>query len=170
MTRILMLILSVLTIGLASCNNHDETPYETNLPIRDAYLPVDKTFSTTDKNLLDQCKEHNFKVYTVNSREELPEDIFGFSSAYDNINFKENTLLITYRLHSWKIETYDNRWYRNNVEKSYNWAISLGITGVSEEIPEEVTFTRFAILVPKHEPDTEITVWYSLGDLEWEWD
>lgn len=101
---------------LCSCNNNDEPPTETVLPISKYYQPCTSEFNITDTEWLDKIKGWADKKFVVNDLSELPDDPLGFSEAYTSVDFKEYTLFITYNLHNWNIDTYRNRYYFDNIE------------------------------------------------------
>ena len=103
--------------------------------------------------------------HIVNSPDELPNDPMGFSEAFDKINFKNSTLLIKYMSHDYSIDTYNNRFYRNTKENSYNWMINIG--SASNLDTDNIMLTRFAILVNKLPADANIKSWFGLTNLGW---
>lgn len=162
-----LILITFLTL-LCSCNNHNDLPGETTLPIAQTYLPVTLTLNRNDSELVEKIKPLVDEKYIINDLSELPQDPWGFSEAYNNINFKQNTLLVTYSVHTWEIDTYRNRYYRDNVKRTYNWSRHVGYATSYPD--DEYAFTRFAILVNKIPADAEVDFWLSLGSLNWEWD
>lgn len=163
----------ILSLGLllCSCNHNDEVPTETLMSIAQQYLPATVEFQQSNKDFLEKAMEFNDKKFIINSLSELSTDPFGFSDAYRGIDFDNYTLLVTYKLHDWVIDTYRNRYYRNNPDKTYNWAIHVGTSTVpGETIDDTLYFTRFAILVDKVPQDTDVLMWLSLGALNWGWE
>lgn len=165
--------LFILSLGLllCSCNRNNDVPTETLMSITQQYLPATVVFQQSDKDFLDKAIELHDKKFIINSLSELKSDPFGFSDAYRNIDFDNYTLLIIYKLHDWVIDTYRNRYYRNNLDKTYNWAILVGSSTVpGEPVDDTLYFTRFAILVNKVPQDTDVLMWLSLGSLNWDWE
>lgn len=164
-------ILIILCFILSSCHNNDSTPpTETMLPVVKHYVPTSVKFQRSDKEFFDKAKAFSQKTFIVNSVHELPSDPIGFSNAYHSINFKDNTLLVTYGLHSWLLETCSNTYYRDNVEKTYNWAIRMGTSYEPDPESEYLYFTRFALLVNKVPQDTEVIITPYVSALGWDWD
>lgn len=97
----------------------------------------------------------------------MPNDPMGFSEAYHKINFKESTLLIKYVLHSYTMETYSNRYYRNTKENSYNWTINVGTASDTDIDTDNMWLTRFAILVRKLPTDAQVKTWFGLSSIGW---
>lgn len=165
--------LFILSLGLllCSCNRNNDVPTETLMSITQQYLPATVVFQQSDKDFLDKAIELHDKKFIINSLSELESDPFGFSDAYRGIDFDNYTLLIIYKLHDWVIDTYRNRYYRNNLDKTYNWAILVGSSTVpGEPVDDTLYFTRFAILVNKVPQDTDVVMWLSLGALNWGWE
>lgn len=165
--------LFILSLGLllCSCNRNNDVPTETLMSITQQYLPATVVFQQSDKDFLDKAIELHDKKFIINSLSELESDPFGFSDAYRGIDFDNYTLLIIYKLHDWVIDTYRNRYYRNNLDKTYNWAILVGSSTVpGEPVDDTLYFTRFAILVNKVPQDTDVVMWLSLGSLNWDWE
>ena len=165
----LTFLLITLALCLTGCNNHDETPYETILPINESFLPTDVVISKSDSEFKEVYRKWNGKTVLVNSIDELPEDPIGFDSAYSKISFADQTLILYYAAHRYEVLSYRNRFYRNNVEKTINWAIVLGISGEIDG-EDEFIFTRYAILVPKMPEGVEPLIWFSITDHNWDWE
>ena len=153
---------------LCSCNNNDEPPTETMLSVSEAYIPCTVSFNVNDTEFVNKIKEWSDKKYIVNDLSELPDDPLGFSDAYKKMDFNQYTLLITYDIHNWEIDTYRNRYYFDNIEKTYNWAICVGTSTVPDDNAEPWYFTRYAILVKKLPQDAKIKMWFSLGAINWD--
>lgn len=154
---------------LCSCNNNDEPLTETVLPISKYYQPCTSEFNITDTEWLDKIKGWADKKFIVNELSELPDDPLGFSEAYTSVDFKEYTLFITYNLHNWNIDTYRNRYYFDNIEKIYEWAICIETSTIPDDNTGTWYFTRYAILVKKLPRDAKIQMWFSLGVINWDW-
>lgn len=154
--HVLVLTGLVLLLLLGSCNRNDEVPDEMALSITESYLPCTVSFNSSDKEWMDKVQGWSGKEFIVNDLSELPDDPLGFSDAYKKVNFNENTLLITYQLHKWQIETYRIRYYLNNIEGTYNWSISVGTSTVPDDNAEPLYFTRYAILVHKLTKDAKV--------------
>lgn len=155
---------------LCSCrNNNDEPPTEILLPISEHYQPCTVVFNINDTEWVDKIKGWSDKKFVVNDLSELPGDPLGFSDAYKSVNFNEYTMLIAYDIHSWNIDTYRNRYYFDNIEKIYEWAICVGTSTIPDDNAETWYFTRYAILVKKLPADAKIQMWFSLGSINWGW-
>ena len=116
---------------------------------------------------MEKIKGWSNKEIIVNDMSELPDDPLGFSDAYKSVDFDKYTLLITYNIHNWLIETYRNRYYLDNIEKTYNWTICVGASNIPDDNEEPLYFTRYAILVKKLPRDAKINIWFSLGAVNW---
>ena len=109
-------IISILSLamfvaaGLISCNRNDGPQSETVIKITKAYLPGSVQFSRSDTEFLNKCKAWDNKKVLVNSLSDLPKDPLGFSDSYRNINFSTSSLLVCYKMHTWKIESCRNRY------------------------------------------------------------
>ena len=167
MKYLTLLILS-LSILLNSCNNN-EPPLEIRLPISEVYVPVsvefnEKEISQEDKSQLIHLVNNQF---VINDVSEIPDDPLGlndtFGVAFDKVNFNEYTLLIKYIISDWTIDSYDNHYYRNTQENTYNWSINIGTASDTEYC----RFTRFAILVQKLPTDAKVVIWQGLTQLGW---
>lgn len=168
MKHLITFILSLLL--LCSCNNNEEPSTETVLPISKHYQPCASEFNIRDTEWVDKIKEWAEKKYVVNDLSELPNDPLGFSDSYTSVDFKEYTLLITYNLHNWNIDTYRNRYYFDNIEKIYEWAICIETSTIPDDNTETWYFTRYAILVKKLPQDTKIKMWFLLGAINWDFE
>ena len=167
MKYLTLLILS-LRILLNSCNNN-EPPLEIRLPISEVYVPVsvefnEKEISQEDKSQLIHLVNNQF---VINDVSEIPDDPLGlndiFGVAFDKVNFNEYTLLIKYIINDWTIDSYNNYYYRNTQENTYNWSINIGTASDTERY----RFTRFAILVKKLPTDAKVVIWQGLTPLGW---
>lgn len=164
-------ILILFSILFCACNKHNDEPStETLLHITESYIPVTVSFNINDTQGIEELYEWSDKKLIINELSELPNDPLGFSDAYRAINFNEYTLLITYDIHNWEIDTYRNRYYRDNIEKTYNWAICVKTATIPDSSSEQWYFTRYAILVKKLPADANIKIWLSLGAINWGWD
>lgn len=164
------LTILVLFVGIlmCSCNKNDEPPVETVLSVSESYLPCTVSFYTNDTEWMEKIKGWWNKEIIVNDLSELPDDPLGFSDAYKSVDFDEYTLLITYNIHNWQIETYRNRYYLDNIDKIYNWTICVGTSTIPDDNAEPLYFTRYAILVKKLPPDAKINIWFSMGAVNWD--
>lgn len=166
MKHLITFILSLLL--LYSCNNNDEPSTETVLSISKHYQPCTSEFNITDTEWVDKIKGWADKKFVVNDLSELPYDPLGFSDAYKKVDFNNYTLLITYDIHNWVIDIYRNRYYFDNIERTYNWTICVGTSTVPDDNTETWYFTRYAILVKKLPQDAKIQMWFSLGAINWD--
>lgn len=167
--KYLSFLLLTLSLMLCSCNNNDETDLEISLPIHQTYIPVSIKFNI---NNTDEEQKHSFihlvnNEHIINNVSELPNDPMGFSEAYHKINFKKSTLLIKYVLHSYTMETYSNRYYRNTKENSYNWTVNVGTSSDTDIDTDNMWLTRFAILVRKLPADAQVKTWFGLSSIGW---
>lgn len=167
--KYLSVLLLTLSLMLSSCNNNDEPDSEIALPISETYLPTSIEFNIMG---IDEEQKHEFihlvnNEYIINDASELPDDPIGFSYAYHKINFKENTLLLKYVLHDYTIDTYSNRYYLDTKENSYNWIVGIGTASDSDIDTDDMSFTRFAILVKKLPADAHVKSWLGLKSLGW---
>lgn len=164
-------VLIAFSLALGSCNRNNDLPTETQLSIMESYLPVSAQFQKSDKEFVESIKEFVYKNCIINDLSELPDDPLGFSPAYSHINFNEYTLLIFYEIHRWNIDSYRNRYYRNNIEGTNNWIVYIGTsTTPDDEMVDRYYFTRFAILVKKIPANIDVKFWYSLQSLNSDWD
>lgn len=166
MKYILNLFLILTILGLSSCNNHDEVAPQTPIPVKESYLPQTLALDMDDTGIHSLLQQWYGKDFMVNSPDELPDDPLGFSSSYDNIDFNESTLLVSYHIHTYDIESYRYTYVKNNLDNSYDWTISLGCNGLYDQ-PQgsSIYLTRFAVLVPKIPAGSSWKVWWSLSNL-----
>lgn len=161
----------ILTFSLLVCScNKNEPALEINLPISETYVP--KSIELDSPNTDDELKLTlihlvNNNIHIVNNTSELPNDPIGFGEAYNNINFKQSTLLIKYLLHDYTIDTYNSRYYRNTKENTYNWAINIGSASSTGNDFDNTQLTRFSILVNKLPAEANIKSWYGLYSIGW---
>lgn len=172
--KYLSLVIIALGICLTACRHNDGPQMEVNMQIYEQFVPANVMFSLSDTEFKDKIKPWYDKKVIVNSVEELPADPLGFNESYYKINFKDQTLLIYYDVHNYDVVSHSNRYYRNTVDRTYNWMISLGINGTidkGEEV-ERAIFSRYAILVPKLPENADVNIWSSLinHDFDWGWD
>ena len=155
----------MLTLLFCSCNNNKEPDFEIALPITSEFIPASIEINRDELDELEKEEISNLinKKHIVNDISELPNDPIGQNEAFYKINFQENTLLIMYKYHRWRIDTYANRFYRNTGDNSYNWLVKLGVTTDNDET-EVIQLTRFAILVKKLPADAIIEGWWSLSE------
>lgn len=168
--KYLSLILISFFMILCSCNHSEPPTTQISLPITEVYLPVTLTINKGDKELAGKIKDWDEKKCIVNDFSELPNDPIGFSKAYDGIDFTKYTLLVTYSIRSYIIETYTNRFIRNRIENSYNWYIHVGTSTIPDSNAEEWFFTRYAILVQKLPSSAPVNMYVSTSALNWDWD
>ena len=168
MKYLTLLILSLIIL-LSSCNNHNEPPLEVRLPISEVYVPVSVEFY--EKEISQEVKSQLIHLvnnqFVINDVSEIPDDPLGlkdtFGVAFDKVNFNEYTLLIKYIINDWTIDSYNNYYYRNTQENTYNWSINIGTASDTELY----RFTRFAILVKKLPTDAKVVIWQGLTQLGW---
>lgn len=166
--RYLSLLLLTFSLILCSCSKN-EPSLEINLPISETYVPCSIEFNTND---IDEEQKHNIihlvnNQHIVNSADELPNDPIGFSEAYGKINFEKRTLLIKYMLHDYSIDTYNNRYFRNTKENTYNWMVNIGSASNLDDDSDNLMLTRFAILVNKLPADADFKSWFGLSHIGW---
>ena len=165
--RYLCILTLTLSLILCSCNKN-EPPLEIILPISETYVPSSIEFPTG----LDDEQKRNLShlvnnQHIINSVDELPNDLIGFSEAYNKINFKNSTLLIKYMVHDYSIDTYNSRYYRNTKENSYNWMVNIGSASDLDADSDNLMLTRFAILVNKLPADANLKSWFGLSNIGW---
>lgn len=168
----LSILFIALTLCLAACNKNNEPPVEVQLPIREAFLPENVLFDYSDKDFLNRLKDWNNKKVVVNSVDEIPNDPIGFNESYYKIDFTDQTMLLYYMVHDYDVVSYNNIYFRNTVENTYNWTISLGVNGEINEDDnvEKLIFSRYAILVKKLPDNADIIIWKNISDHSWSWD
>ena len=165
---ILIIIASAVMLG---CYHNDSEPItETTLPINRQYVPETTIFQRSDKEFFDKIQWLNEKKFVVNAQSDFPDDRLGFSNAYKNIDFSRNTLLLYYRVHDWKIDAYQNIYFRNNLEHTYIWNIHIGTSTIPDSHAETLHITRFAILVSKVPEDAEMKIFTVLSAINWGWE
>ena len=162
--------LLILTFGLILCScSKNEPDLEVNLPIYETYVP--STIKVDTKGMDEEQKRYLIHLvnnhHIINSTAELHDAPMGFSEAYYKINFEKRTLLIKYILHDYSIDTYNNRYYRNTKENSYNWVVNIGSASISDVDTDDTMLTRFAILVNKLPADADFKSSYGLTNLGW---
>lgn len=155
---------------MGACNHHSEPSGNVSMRIITEYMPATVTVERGDTDMLERCREWLDQTPVVNSASELPDDPLGFPEYYQKLDYENNTLLLAYMMHRWKIETYSNMYVRNYTEDYYDWYIGLGSSEYDMELTDKVNFTRFAILVPKIPEAGKTRVLWSLRDLAWDWD
>lgn len=160
-----------LGICLSACNNNNEPPMEVNLLINEQFVASNITFSKADTEYKEELRPWYNKRVVVNSADEIPDDPFGFAQSFYKINYKNNTLLLCYLMHDYNVVSVTNRYYKNNVENTYNWIVSLGVSGLinEDESGDKLILSRYAILVPKLPADANVQVWHGLLDHNWDW-
>lgn len=171
--KYLSILLIALSFCLTACNNNDEPPIEVNLPITTQYLPTGVIFENSDKEFRAKIKPFVNTKWIVNSVDELPNDPLGFSENYYKIGFSNHTLLLFYDIDIYNLVSYQNRYFRNTVENTYNWSILFGISGKLNEDDsniEKLFFARYALLVPKLPDNADVKIQTSIIDHNWDWD
>lgn len=167
-------LLSFLLIGilgsLTSCNKNDDTPSEIRIQILEDYLPCSVTFDRSDKLFYELCSQWSNKYMIVNSKDDLPDDPVGFNSSYKNINYKEYSLLLAYRLHNYSIDSFRNMLIKNNIENTYDWTISIGSGDFGSDNYDNLTISRFAVKVKKIPDNANLKVWWGMKDLAFDWE
>lgn len=160
-----------MTAILCCACHKNEPPVEVRINIAEQYIPATLTFDKQDTQTLEKCRELYLKHFVVRSADEFPDDPLGFSAAYSNINFKDYDLLVFYYMRPAPCITYSNRYFRNTVENSYNWHLSIGIDDSDYDYETGTTryFTRFAIEVRKIPENAEVKVQYSesITSIDW---
>ena len=164
--KIFIMLVGVLLCG---CNRHEEPPVETVWPIQETYMPVGVVFDKTDTDFLERCREWNNKRFIVNDVDELPADPLGFNDTYRNINYKNYSLILVYRLHRWSIDTYRSWFTRNNVENTFNWTLTVVSNDFDPQDTNKVIITRFAITVKKLPEDANLLIGWQYIDHGFDW-
>lgn len=167
-SRLLIGAFAIAGISMVACDSHDE-PYEVVLPIQEQFVIASEWVDRDDAEKAALCKGLNGKLFVVNSADELPDDIFGFGKTFTSHDFKSSTILIYYDLHFWELEAYGYRYTRDNVEKRYEWGIS-NVTDTEGLSTDRAQLSRYAVSVGKLPPGAEVTVWFSLKNISWNWD
>lgn len=163
-------LLLAFTIVLVSCRHAGELIEKTTLPIIHQYIPEGVLFQRSDTEFVDKIKWLDEKKFIISSDSEFPDDGIGFSNAYKGIDFSRYTLLLYYRVHDWRIDTYENWYYRNNIENTYNWNIHLGTSTIPDSGAETLRFTRLAILVQKIPENVDVNIMVVLGAINFGWE
>ncbi len=170
MRHLTLLLLGVI-FCLTSChNNEDEPNYEFDATINLVYVPAGITFEKSDTEFLNKCRPWDDKFVIVNSSDELPADPLGFNDHYDKINFSDQTLLIYYSIHNYRVVTCRNVLTKNIRDNVYNWLLNLGIENKIEGASDKLTISRYAILVPKITQNDRVKVNYTLTALDFNWE
>ena len=165
------IILAGAALLAVSCSKKEDEPMaDEALTITEAYLPAGVAFDQDDSQFLKRCQKWNQTTITVNSANDLPDDPLGFSPSYSKIDFSRNTLILTYMLHRWTIDTSRNTYSYNYDRGTYDWLITLGSSFYDEEQSDVVYFTRFAIQVPKQTAGAVTRVTVNLYDASFSWD
>lgn len=157
---------------LCSCNRNDDEPAtEITLPIAEEYLPVTVRFNSDDKEWIEKTKGWSDKKLVIDDASAMPDDDpLGFSDAYKGIDFSRYTLLMTYHVRPYSIETYRNRYYRNTAERTYNWVINIKTADFSDDKYETWYFSRYAVLVRKIPDGSDVRIWYALSLINGGWE
>lgn len=166
----LYFLLSTLCVFLGSCSHHNDDPQtETRLPIEEIFTPAGMWFEKSDVDA-PFFQEISKKLFVVNSPDQLPDDRLGFSDAYKKADFNNYTMLIYYQLHRWAFESCKYHFVRLNLEKAYNWTITMKVAADEEPYPEMRCISRFAIMVNKIPEGWDVTAVLGLSDYNWNWD
>lgn len=160
----------VLSLLLSSCGSDSEPQGSIQLSIRDSFLPASIVVNRTDSAIIEECKKFSNQSKIVNAKDELPKDPFGSDKTFERIGFNDQTLLISYYVHTYDILSCNNSFARNYTDKTYDWTISMGTNGDIVDSFNQLIFTRFAILVPKLQKNAELKVLYGVGSYGWDWD
>ena len=157
----------LMTLLFCSCNNNNEPDLEIELPISSAFIPESIEINRTEID--DREREEIMNLvnnkHVVNDVSEVPTDPIGKNEAFYNIDYKDQTLLVTYLYNRWPFDTYSNRFYRNTKENSFNWVVRLGTSMDYGDDSDIVYLTRFAILVRKLPLDADVQTWFSQTSL-----
>lgn len=155
---------------MCSCSHNNDGPQsETRLPIQEIFMPLGLWIEHSDTDA-PFFQELSKKLFVVNSPDELPDDRLGFTEAYKKADFKNYTMLIYYQLHRWEVESCQYRFVRLNLEKKYNWTITMRVDADNEPYPEMRCISRFAIMVNKIPAGWDVTATLGLSDYNWSWD
>ena len=141
-------ILLVLCAVLCSCSK-DEPKGEKLLPVVEAYSPATLDIDIDKPEWTDVVKKWDNKKIVVNSLSDIPDDPFGISDAFRNIDFNKCTLLLAYQAHNYPVNTYRNRYYKDETQDTYNWMVIVGTTDAPDQWGEQWYFSRYALLVDK---------------------
>ncbi|MCH5238260.1 MAG: hypothetical protein J1E95_10775 [Muribaculaceae bacterium] len=158
-------LLFLISFLFSSCNKNDELDLEVNLPIAYSFIPVSIDINPEEMDEEQRQELSNLTNHEriINDIKDLPNDPIGQNEAFEQINFKENTLLLMYLTHRWNIDTYSNRFYRNTEDNTYNWVAILGTTADID--PEYMHLIRLAIVVKKLPAGATVKNWYSLSEI-----
>lgn len=165
--KYLSFLLIAFSVLFCSCNKNDEPALNIELPIISVFIPETIDINKTEIDEQERAEIMNLvnNQHIINDVSEVPNDPIGKNEVFYNINYKEQTLLIMYHFKMWPIITYNNQFYRNTQENTYNWVVKLGTTSDFDEDSDTVQLTRFAILVRKLPLNAEVKTWYSLTNL-----
>lgn len=157
----------IISLLFSSCNNNHEPDLVIELPIVSVFIPLSIKINKSDIDDQQRIELMNLvnNKHIVNDVSELPNDPIGQNEAFKHINYKEQTLLISYHFKSWTIDTYSNRFYKNTQENSFNWVVNLGTTADEDDDKDAVYLTRFAIVVRKLPVNADVQTWYSVTQL-----
>ncbi len=161
--------LCFMLVALCSCNKNDEPPTEVTMPLTQSFLPTGVQFERSDTEFRDKLRDWTDKLFVVNSADELPADPLGFPEYYRSIDYSNTTLLLSYDLHFYKIESLVNKVTRNTIDKTYMWTLKMSVIDVvyeGDEIPETLFFSRFAVCLRKLPTDADIRVSFNISDLD----
>ena len=169
--KYLSILIFAIGLCVTSCHHKGEPPLEINLSIVEQFVPGNVRFSMSDAEFKGKIKPWINKKIIVNSVDELPADPLGFNESFYKINFRNYTMLIYYDLHDFNVVSYSNRYFRETVDGTYNWSISLGVSGRINDGDEwhDAIVSRYAILVSKLPDDVDVRIWTGVYDKNWDW-
>lgn len=163
-------LLLVLCMALSSCKNNDEPSTETPLPVMKAYLPASVEFDLNDSEWVEKIQKWSNRKFVVNKLSEIPNDPLGFDETFLDIDFDECTLLLAYDMHSYPIDSYRTRYYKDDAEDTYNWMVVVGTNDMPNQWSEAWHFTRYALLVKKLPTDTKLKFGLASTAINWDWE
>ena len=167
------IFLAAVAMLLTSCHHAAEVPLETDFPIVKTFTPEAIEIDKNDTELVEKCISFNDRQFVIRSREEFPDDMFGFTSDYTDINFELYTLIVTYDFTRFIPSFTDFRYYRNNEEKQYNLVVHQYLRQSdldnSSSDPDSFTryFRRYAVIVRKNPTSDPVKVWFSYSTDYW---
>lgn len=165
--------LAAVAMLLTSCHHAAEVPLETDFPIVKKFTPEVMEIDKNDTELVEKCLSFNDRQFVIRSREEFPDDMFGFTSDYTDINFELYTLIVTYDFTRFIPSFTDFRYYRNNEEKRYNLVVHQYLRQSdldnSSSDPDSFIryFRRYAVIVRKNPTSDPVKVWFSYSTDYW---
>lgn len=178
-SHLLTILISI--ICLSACNNHSEDDMDVRLPIAYELEPRSTIIQWGDMTS-DERKKYHREGYVVNSLSDLPDNLI-FSNKdliAADIDFSQYTLLLYYQLFPGYVISHYYGWCYNNPEKVYrlysNFETVDGIkpadpdsstqpsdnpelTDSSYTLPDDFTYYRSAIVVPKIPASAKVEFW-----------